>query len=709
MLTDSSLYNIRQKTYTNDQQINVASSNLNIGNNLNITTSNSVGIQASNITTGTADNTPDKSNSAITGSLNITTQNLNIAAAQEFSIDTYENKKTRTMMNRDRNEGQINGDTINSNIITKNDNLNLNATNQIIISYDSNLFNSNDGILNNNTSEAQGSNYLTYLHNNKDNVFYNPVTKVQEEWSDVNRSLTGAGQAMIAVAAVAAVIVTGGAAGVAVVGAGATAGTMVGGAIATSALTTVSTSAVSTSMNADGSIWDQTKSIGKSSGKALVSEQSLKSMAIAGVTAGLTYGAGRVLSSGSTVANGAENTLSASGNVSNASQFPTSLDNSFTSLSFNQSGNLNLASTTLSNSSSLAQRFGSAIQNSAIQTVSNSVAQSTINGDSLSDTLKQSAKYLIINAAGQIGANEIGGLAHTDQITTAQQLTLHATLGCAMGGAMTGNAGGCGSGAAAGIIGEYVGSRLYNNGNTNLSRETIAQISGLTGALAAAGVSGSDGGDNVFAGNMIGWNAAANNATLVVTGTDPKQKRSSSKDLDPEFRKDVEETFGEKLINFEWTGGNTKEARSEAALKLYELFKNYEFAPNEKLNLIAFSHGGNVLKEFTSLYEGEKKIDNMILLGTPSRPDYNIKFDPTDFGFYSNKVSISDIKDGVQTRGYIDGSVYKGGITIPHDIRMMPGFINVRADQDLGLVNNHIKLPTQKVWDGLVKPYLINK
>ncbi|NBX53419.1 MAG: hypothetical protein EBT63_07225, partial [Proteobacteria bacterium] len=213
---------------------------------------------------------------------------------------------------------------------------------------------------------------------------------------------------------------------------------------------------------------------------------------------------------------------------------------------------------------------------------------------------------------------------------------------------------------------------------------------------------------NAWEGSRIGGNAGANNATLFVTGTDPKQKKSSSKDLDPDFRHTIEKTFNEKLIEFEWTGGNTKEARTEAAQKLYDIFQDYEFAPGEKFNLIAFSHGGNVLKEFTSLYSGDKKIDNMILLGTPNRSDYNILLDFSDFGFYANKISISDIKDGVQTRGYIDGSVLRGAITIPENIRMMPGFVNVRADQGLGPINNHGGLPTKKVWDELVKKYLIN-
>jgi hypothetical protein len=205
----------------------------------------------------------------------------------------------------------------------------------------------------------------------------------------------------------------------------------------------------------------------------------------------------------------------------------------------------------------------------------------------------------------------------------------------------------------------------------------------------------------------VGANATINNLTMFVTGTDPEQKKSSSKDLDPEFREAVEKTFGEKITDFEWTGGNTKEARSDASKKLSSIIENHEFQPEEKLNLIGFSHGGNVVKGATGYYEGEKKIDNIIFLGTPHRADYEI--DLRDLGFYTNRVSVSDVGDGVQTRGYIDGSVYKGGVTIPQNIGMMPGFINIRSDQNLGLINNHTGLVSTKIWQEKVEPVLINK
>lgn len=62
----------------------------------------------------------------------------------------------------------------------------------------------------------------------------------------------------------------------------------------------------------------------------------------------------------------------------------------------------------------------------------------------------------------------------------------------------------------------------------------------------------------------------------------------------------------------------------------------------------------------------------------------------------------------MQTRGYIDGSVIKGLITVPRNIRELDGFINIHINQNSGMVNNHLNLPSFKIWDVYVNP-IINK
>jgi len=167
---------------------------------------------------------------------------------------------------------------------------------------------------------------------------------------------------------------------------------------------------------------------------------------------------------------------------------------------------------------------------------------------------------------------------------------------------------------------------------------------------------------------------------MVISGTDPLGIKSSSKDFDPDFRNSVEKTFGEKITDFEWSGGNTKEARTEAANNLNNFISNYEFQEGEELNFIAFSHGGNGGKEFTQLYAGPKKIDNMIFLGTPHRNDYQLDY--SDLSPNANLINVYSLQDGVQPRGYIDGNVLKGIFTTPNEnLRFINGFTNVEVDQ----------------------------
>ncbi len=198
-----------------------------------------------------------------------------------------------------------------------------------------------------------------------------------------------------------------------------------------------------------------------------------------------------------------------------------------------------------------------------------------------------------------------------------------------------------------------------------------------------------------------------NNLTMFVTGTDPEQKKSSSKDLDPKLRNAVEQTFNEELTDFEWTGGNTQEARTQAAHNLNEIISNHEFAPGEQLNLVGFSHGGNDLKEFTQIYSGNKKIDNLIFLGTPHRLDYQLDF--SDLSGDANLVSIYGNRDGIQTRGYVDGNIVNGALAQEnYTLQIMNGFKNIKVQQPFYYypLIGHINLKSEKVWHNFVVPNL---
>src|SRR6266567_8697365 len=72
---------------------------------------------------------------------------------------------------------------------------------------------------------------------------------------------------------------------------------------------------------------------------------------------------------------------------------------------------------------------------------------------------------------------------------------------------------------------------------------------------------------------------------------------------------------------------------------------NYEFADGEPLNIVAHSHGGNVVKIAT--YFLNRNIDNLVNLGTPENfdlPDINSRA-------VNNYCSVSSVTDLIQVSG----------------------------------------------------------
>ena len=142
--------------------------------------------------------------------------------------------------------------------------------------------------------------------------------------------------------------------------------------------------------------------------------------------------------------------------------------------------------------------------------------------------------------------------------------------------------------------------------------------------------------------------------TVFVHGTG-----SSPEDADKNFIKSVGDTFNEKVEQLRWSGGNTKEARTEGAEGLAKMVENHKFKEGEKLNIVGHSHGGNVMKEFTQMYDGEKKVDNMVFLGTPHRKDYSLDY--SDLSPNANKVNLYDKGDMVQVfAGIVLTELYQG-------------------------------------------------
>jgi hypothetical protein len=168
--------------------------------------------------------------------------------------------------------------------------------------------------------------------------------------------------------------------------------------------------------------------------------------------------------------------------------------------------------------------------------------------------------------------------------------------------------------------------------------------------------------DNTMVNNSKHFNdnvdvSMGDDLTVFVHGT-----YSSPAGADRDFIDAVSKTYGEKVYQFDWSGeggtangtgaDNKRESRENAAVRLTEYVENYQFKDGEKLNVIGHSHGGNVLKDFTQMYEGDKKIDNATFMGTPVRNDHVIDYNK--FEDSSKIQNVYDSSDLVQRLGGTD-------------------------------------------------------
>lgn len=106
---------------------------------------------------------------------------------------------------------------------------------------------------------------------------------------------------------------------------------------------------------------------------------------------------------------------------------------------------------------------------------------------------------------------------------------------------------------------------------------------------------------------------------------------------DTPFNAAMANYFGEDVYVLEWRGQTYE--RESAMQSLLNAVRSHDFAEGERLNIVAHSHGGNIVKDYT-WQEGARKIDTLITLGTPQRWDYRIK--GSMVGTYLNVYSKYD-------------------------------------------------------------------
>ena len=180
------------------------------------------------------------------------------------------------------------------------------------------------------------------------------------------------------------------------------------------------------------------------------------------------------------------------------------------------------------------------------------------------------------------------------------------------------------------------------------------------------------------------------------------------------FNKAVSATFKETAVVFNWGGANTVAARNAGAAALSEMVSRHKFAPGEKLNIVAHSHGGNVVKAYTNV-TGSRKIDTLVNLGTPQRDDFN-----ANAGKVDEYLNVFSQHDSVQNRGgYTDiynpitgntthveagtaGRQDPGALNIDASTVTVPGRLYGTREMNVG----HSDLHTVPVWEQKVAPLL---
>jgi len=134
--------------------------------------------------------------------------------------------------------------------------------------------------------------------------------------------------------------------------------------------------------------------------------------------------------------------------------------------------------------------------------------------------------------------------------------------------------------------------------------------------------------------------------TIVVPGTwhSPEGWKNST------FANEVKNTFNDPKFHVfsdtnGWRGGDNDISRSVSAVNLAYFIKNNRDL-GEKLNIVAHSHGGNVVADALSFPAFKGDIDNFVTIGTPVRKDY-----PLNNERVKNHINVYSNLDPVQVFG----------------------------------------------------------
>ncbi|WP_369178697.1 DUF637 domain-containing protein [Candidatus Thiodubiliella endoseptemdiera] len=302
--------------------------------------------------------------------------------------------------------------------------------------------------------------------------------------------------------------------------------------------------------------------------------------------------------------------------------------------------------------------FNTNLQNGLQNTAITTAVSTAINGGSLADNLKTNLASSVLTTGLAKGANLIGD--NKVNLGEIGHKAAHAALGCA-GAKIQGKD--CGSGAVGAVVGEVIAEQVGKYQGKDISKMTKAEFDQYkkdTTALARVGtaVIAQGLGKDVGTADQAASNAVENNFIIHVPGT-----FSSKKDVEKSFTDKLKDFFNDDKLevialgkNGEQNLENNKPSREQLAEKVTnKIIQELKNNPNEPIYLSGHSHGGNVQKLVTNKLVNQgyaQVIDGGLFLSTPNRDDYKINFDA-----YKPKARIinaSDRSDIIQRLGGID-------------------------------------------------------
>lgn len=166
--------------------------------------------------------------------------------------------------------------------------------------------------------------------------------------------------------------------------------------------------------------------------------------------------------------------------------------------------------------------------------------------------------------------------------------------------------------------------------------------------------------------------------TIVVPGTWHNREGWVNSD----FVKNVKNTFNDKnFVVFTkdngWNGGDNSNERTVSAINLAYFVKQHR-SDGEQLNIVAHSHGGNIVIEALSHGAFKGNIDNLITIGTPVRSDY--KLDTSRVG---NHINAFSWLDPIQFFG--GGQINMGKVGLL--LGSIPAYASSKDEGEFGLAN----------------------